>query len=382
MSKKWYEQSISKDLATNFFQQLKEFTAEYIINYAPDLAITWPPSNRLMGIGEYNPKGAVIHSTRTPSIWNTFRTLLHNVYGTHITVMFKKHVMQYADRYNLLKELPSDAFMIYDLNTPIQHSGYISPVTWGIDLRNTGILRPFDSKLRAPPLNVFEEVPRNFRRAYQYHDDINMYWNYNYWRESFLGSTYNYEGYYYEKPSRMQVESLIVILRCMSAYSSDFNPEMIIPANCIHGMQPEFPIIPWQLINDYLDPNTNIDFKSNESEWLKLFVQNTKYTKCVWEMHDIEDPTWVNNQLRQAGWRADLNSGHLRYVMESEPDNEFTNSLFTQGLSAEGYPVYGSDDMLQMSIRMYETSHKIQTYRRSDTLSHLYKTALIYNRMP
>jgi len=139
----WYETEFTKETAKQFLEECWNFTATYVLNNARELVPNWPLTNTMSrSVFKYEPEGAIVHISETPSMWNALHMQTRHVFGTHFMLMAGQRSKTVKMEYPLLGELPSTLFMMYPPEAIVPHSGFMSLRTWGIDLRNAGRLRP------------------------------------------------------------------------------------------------------------------------------------------------------------------------------------------------------------------------------------------------
>lgn len=303
--------SISKGFAAQFFEECYEFTNEFVDNYIKDLVPLWSPTNKLPRKEfTFTPEGAVIHMSNSPSIANTLRLQTQHVYGSHFIVCSGKHINISKSRYPLLHSMPTLVFMPYKIDDIIQHSWYMSSKTWGIELRNSGLLRPHIGHGSPVPITKAEETDRNFRafeKADSYH------WQRNMWTERFPGTVYSWKGYKFEVPTRHQIDSLAIVLRLLDVFVGGLNKDFIVPSNCINGRFPSMPIMNW----DYLRRTATWEYRVLEdkenkktSTWITELFPNEKTDFEDYELED-ENESSLALQMGLSRWRGEFDNGSL-----------------------------------------------------------------------
>lgn len=306
---RWFETDFDRATADQFVEELHRYTEEFILNYAKEITITWPLTNVLpRSLFKFNPRGAVIHSTETPSIWNALHLNTKHVFGTHFVVMSGKHENKSTmSRFPLLAQLPAEILMLYPLDALVPHSGFVSPFAWGIDLRNAGQLRPFPKHMRPMPIMPSEENARNFKMSAEGRYD--PYWRSRLWCYPFEGPTVRWEDYLFELPTVQQVVSLIALLRVLDHYANGMDRRLIIPANCISGGVPSLPVLVWNIIRDMVAERNVIN---PEHEWLNYLWSST----TPHELHDVEDEneSMHGEQMERARWRGERDDGQLAAI--------------------------------------------------------------------
>lgn len=303
---RWYEKEFDRETAEQFITELHRFTEEFVLNYAPEIMAAWPLTNILPDtIFRFNPRGAIVHTTDTTSLWNALHLTTKHVFGTHFMIASGRHSNKSTmSRYPLLSEVPADIMMLYPLDALVPHSGFVSPFTWGIELRNAGRLRPYPKMLKPLPLMPVDETDKSF--AMQPNERYDAYWRNNLWCDKFEGPTFQWEDFLYELPTIGQVISLVVLLRVLDCLNNGLDRRLVLPSNCISGSIPKLPLIAWDMIRDESSKRTIIN---TEHEWLNFFSPGP----FGFEMHDIddEDESMHGEQMDSSRWRGERDDGQL-----------------------------------------------------------------------
>lgn len=314
MTAEWYERPFSRDTALQLFDEARNFTTEVIINYMPEVANTWPLGNELHAVHNFNPCGAIVHASHSPSMWNTFHMHTRNSHAAHVIIMAGSRLNQLGgNRYPLLKTLPASILMPHSIMTPIPHSGFMSNITWGVELRTCSKLRPYNGIGEPPPVMHSEETEDIFRRGISERpDEFDFYWSGDLWREKFEGRAYGWEGYYFEKPTQAQVESLIIILMAMNKIAGKMDQRIILPSNCIHPELHPLPIIPWSDIRSIV----TADWDKYKHPYFINTLFHTKTNDYAFESRDINyyDEGTIGEQLDIHRWRTYANDGQLEAI--------------------------------------------------------------------
>jgi len=302
----WYEKEITKKIAEQLFAEIEDFTQQYINNRMPRIRNLWPFPKDIYE-ENYAPHGAVVHLSRTTTIANALFMLSRGVYNTHFLITSTKHSNINHIRYPLMSKLPSYVFMPTHPDTFVQHSGWISTRTIGIDLRNVGQLRPHVAGIDPMPLYTID----NKKECLSYnHDKNNMPDLYTYndcWREPFIGNSYSYREWWYENINSQQLITLTIILRCLDRYLG-LDTSMIVPSNCITGETSISPGIAWDNIRQMINP-TCVKYGKSCYNWIRALHSNKTSTKELEDSYDSE--ALIGSLLDDSRWRGARDLGQL-----------------------------------------------------------------------
>jgi hypothetical protein len=369
---RWFEEDFDKETAIEFLLECQNFTSEYVLNHARELVTTWPLTNVMpKNVFQFKPEGAVVHISETPSMWNALHMQTRNLFSSHFLVMSGQRAM-HLQNYPLLSQLPSTIFMLYPLDAMIPHAGYMSPRTWGIELRNAGRLRPVLTGNKPLPLMPSEETERNFMAT----DNVkyDCYWRQDLWRHKFNGPVANFEDYYYELPTVSQVISLTALLRALDCVAEENNGygldrRLVIPSNCISAQHLKLPFINWNIIREQIILRDVINPKW---EWLAPL----SHDPCQFEGHDLdwEDESLLAEQFDDTRWRGERDDGQGVLLNESRAFK--LASGYTRSLSMFGYDSTDPDFSLKMwaIARGMGTNAEELIYNRINHESPLYRT--------
>lgn len=368
---RWYQRNFSRETALELFDEARSFTEEVVINYMPEVAQAWPLGNELHNVHGFNPKGAIIHVSGSPSMWNTFHMHTRNSHSAHVIIMtggrFKS--LQ-GGRYELLEALPANILIPHPIMTPLPHSGFLSSKTWGIELRSCGKLRPYDGMNEPPPIMNVEETDTVFRRGLDdYPSKYKYYWRGDLWRKKFHGKVYGWEGFYYELPTIAQIETLLVILMAMNKIADGFDRRFVIPSNCVHQQLPVLPIIPWTDFRNVVTTNWN-NYQTPKFVETLFYKKHELYT---FEADDIDyyDEGTIGEQLDIHRWRTYANNGELEYL-NLDPEEPAINNIVTRKKIKHYSPLMrlGYDSRyIKSAENLYAISRGLTTASRQDILS-------------
>jgi len=330
---RWFEEDFSKDVARDFLRECWNFTSEYVLNHARELVPTWPLTNIMpKNVFQFEPDGAVVHISESPSMWNTLRLQTGHVFASHFIVMTGKHASVF-NQYPLLNELPSTVFMLYPFDVMIPHAGFLSAKTLGIELRNAGRLRPVPYGTEPLPLMPSEENDRHFTITNT--QDYDYYWRQDLWRHKFAGPVGHLGEYAYELPSRAQIISTLALLRTIECLLGDedtygLDRRMIVPSNCVSAQHTKLPFIDWDAMRELTLRRGEIPTQ----DWMTIFPTRTNTDFEWYDLHN-DDESLIAEQFDLLRWRGERDDGQLTTLNE---DREFKLATgYKRALGAEGY---------------------------------------------
>ena len=212
----------------------------------------------------------------------------------------------------MLGALPCAVIMPMGWQNIVPHAGFLSNITWSIDIRNVGRLRPWRDPIgREPrPLDRESEREDQFRWHETDRPSTAFYWNKNDWRANFTGSVVQYGGFYQELPSKEQVETLIILLRILNTYTP-LQRNFILGADQVSTA-----------VRDHVLPNVKMnEVRSDVFSPRRLF--DTSFFKSDTNIKKINDWTFntemdefnISELLRTIGWRAEYDAGELNQLL-------------------------------------------------------------------
>jgi hypothetical protein len=315
------------------------------------------------------PSGAIIHSTRTRTMWDALRVIGSEAYGTHFVIA--SHKKYPNPEFELLSSVPSTIFMPMGWESAVPHSAFLSTITWGIDLRNVGKLRPWRSPIGADPTPIFngEETIDMFR--YTKSQQPSFFWWDNLWRSKFNGHAEKWFNFYYEVPSFAQIKTLIILLRVLNALYP-MTPSMVIPASCIRNIDPVTPHVPWDLVRKFVFDTPE------ERPTLAEFnhIIQTAKTRDDFD-YTASDAIFTTDTAKMQMWRSESDEGLLHFVINGDNINfvgkhHGTKAQYIQNLMALGYSL--SD--VSFNARLYAAGHNIHPDNFTDSINSIHKKIL------
>lgn len=355
----WFEKGIDKKQAEDLFTEIEEYTLTTIINDAREMRDLWPFAGDIATV-PFEPKGVVVHISRTPSLWNAFHLLSRHVYGSHFLIAAGRHRKDNLLGYPLLRDLPSAIFSPFKFDQLIQHSGYLSQHTFSIELRTVGMLRPHIADV-PPPVHRNEETIEHFKSQ---EEEINLFTPFNQWRVPFLGKPYAYDDMYYELPTIQQVASLAVLMKALNVYTDgQFIDQLIVPSNCVHDMLPVLPCIPWDQLRTYVTSNTPF----NHAGWMNHLAKRAHPS----EYEDLEDENdgTLGEQLDFARWRGEKDIGELLTLFDYERQYSMAHG-YKRYLAEMGHDV-STKEACNLAMQMYAIKKHLGQSRESDVYTAL-----------
>ena len=297
----WYEKNFDRATALEFLSQLRTYTLEFIVNREPHLASIMPTAD--LGAMHLQPNGAIIHPSHSKYLWSSIKAALQPNCTQHFIIARKRHErVNYIGHYPLVQALPTTVLMPHPPTELIQHSGWVSKRTVGIELCNCDMLRASRSFIVEP--SDYDPV----RFAMNDGIDQNSYkffWAGNAWREEFDGDVYIHGLHAYELPSMPQLESLAVVLRALDeAY--DIDPSLVLPCSCVG----ETPTVLPHLNFDEL----RIAMKYRSAVDVGVFGAAANQDNTYMDEDDIIDEDIEGLTAMEAGrnrWRSDTDDGHF-----------------------------------------------------------------------
>lgn len=370
----WFEMIFDQRTVVEFFSECRQFTEEFIVNYAKEMSPTWPLTNILPRQHfDFEPNGAIVHTSESPSIWNTLHMCTRHIYGTHFLILSGRNttITHHLKRYPLLSALPTPILMLYPIDAHVPHSGYLSAKTWGIELRNAGKLRPVRKGFPPLPLMPSEETDSNFRikpgQSYE------PYWRQNLWCLPFPGNVFQLDDYIYEMPTYHQLISLVILLRVLDTYTNGIDMRAVVPSNCVSGDQTKFPYFRWDLIREMAAKRGRI---RHVREWMIHPTTNTPY-----EYYDLEyeDESLLGELMEVMRWRGERDDGQLNMLYG---DREFFLARgYRPILQPLGYDTSDPD----FAMRMWAATRGLQEHKDNEIygkINQLIAPTLLSNVQP
>jgi hypothetical protein len=357
----WWNKDIDNQTAVSFLKECQDYTQKAIQNDQPDIKAyrfshKIPPSAI-----PFIPFGAIIQTTRTRTIWDALRVIGSEAYGSHFIIASHKGIS--SKEFDLLSRLPASIFMPMGWESAVPHAAHMSTVTWGIDLRNVGKVRPWYSPISSEPTPIFvgEESANMFKHPHQ--SEPQFYWWDNLWRSKFKGHTEKWFDFYYEVPSFSQIKTLIILLRVLNAIQP-LESRSVIPASCIRNIEPVAPHIPWELVRHF------VFHSPNEEPTISDFNHIIKKPKSYGDFENTyfnDIFTTDNAKLQQ--WRSENDDGMLHFILNG-PNVDFSGTRY--GLKTrfvDDIRILGYDtDDIDYAARLYVAAHNMHPDRLNDVV--------------
>lgn len=289
----WYDEDFDIDTIEEFFAQSQEFTKQ-AIEKSGIKGFRHANFNFFEPLTQHSftPRGIVVSSSRSISVWDTLLSIASHAYNTHFIISNRKP--RKGDG-SLLEQLPATVLIPSTLTNVIHHAGYLSKLTWGIEIRNVGKLRPVIGDDRPDPVYRGEESNRFFMSPR--HPSKYYWWN-NLWREEFTAKATPYGKYFYEHPMNRQIETLLILIKILSKYSP-IRRELVVPLDCVIGGEPQLPTIDW----------TSVRLATLGNEWSQEPAKNRLLNNT-----EIERSDYASKEQRDEYFLRELNSLHAARV--------------------------------------------------------------------
>jgi hypothetical protein len=355
----WYNLvSLPKEKILEFFDELRRARNIILEEHGGISPEEW--NHEVVQNKKFVPKGAVIHTSGMKSFKETLLCNNSGYFSSHFIIASNKYSNCLPKKeFPLLSQVPATIFMPFDLDTYIPHSGYLSPVTFGIEMRNLGHLRPDEEKFVRP---IYEDANEwNFRLwkkkpIYYYSREEN-------WTEPFEMPTYTWQGYHYEKFTSKQYLALCILVKCLTKLFY-LNPALLLPSSAIIDKPHNCPVIPI----DYLQKKISIirtkdkQFKLNGlyalTDRSSLFIKNITTVKHEKESY-TSDGRIIENRIRESMWRNTLDREKLIKVFK-HGNAKFMNVFhkYKKAMEAMGYFIY--EEYFTKSLQIYANAREIE----------------------
>ena len=360
----WWNEDISEQTALQFLAECQEYTRSIIQNHHPDIK-SKRFSHKIPSIeSPFVPFGAVIHSSRTKTMWDSLRVIGSEAYGTHFIVATHKGIKN--KEFELLASIPSTILMPMGWEDAVPHSTFMSTMSWGIDLRNVGRVRPWHSPIVSVPTPVFSGEENDNTFKYTQKGEPEFYWWDNLWRTKFNGNVNKWFDYYYEVPSFAQIKSLIVLLRVLNALSP-LKRQAVVPASCIRNIEQVMPHVPWELIRHFVFDSPN------EHPTMGDFNYEIPSSRSYEDFNNDKtsaDEVFIMDNAKRHRWRTEVDDGMLHFLINGR-EVSFIGSRrnmrlkFIEDLNQLGYDT--SD--LNFSARMFTICNGMLPDRLNDSVN-------------
>lgn len=313
----WYDEDFSTETIEEFFAQSQEFTKQ-AIEKSGIKGFRHASFNFYEPLTQHSftPRGIVVSSSRSISVWDTLLSIASRAYNTHFIISNRKP--RKGDG-SLLEQLPATVLVPSTLTNVIHHASYLSKLAWGIEIRNVGRLRPVIGDERPDPVYRGEESTRFFMCPRQ---PSKYYWWNNLWREEFKAKATPYGKFFYEHPMNRQIETLMILIKILSKYSP-IKRELVVPLDCVIGGEAHLPTIDWHQLRMAIFSNVY----SQENAKNRL-LNNT----------EIERSDYASKEQRDEYFLRELNSMHIDRVGFDTGNLDF---------------IFGEGEMVTRNIKEY-----------------------------
>jgi hypothetical protein len=333
----WWKDKITKNVAIEFLNECTEYTKSLIWKYNKD--IKKPKTKFLFDHhidkknDPFKPEGVIVHSTLTDSHWDTIHCMNTGRYSTHFIITDTT-----SDVGKYMGDLPAIILAPMDYTKLVSHAGYISNSTYGIDIRNNGLLRPWNSIIREHkpgPIFGYEDT-FNLNKIVNTSIQSGKFSRNNLWRSKTDCSAHIFMKRYYECINEKQLKSLIILLNVLEKVI-DRPIDYILPSHCINKTkQPTFPGINWNEIhNSYLSrkPNNEIYMRGTTNNPLISFASSFLDYKPSIDISYVDDILQTNN------WRNIIKEEDITNLTKTKNDIELSEKIKKE-LYTIGYPIH------------------------------------------
>lgn len=358
----WWTEEISYETAVKFLKELQAYTTKMLKIGPPDLRHARFSHVIPTSLKPFVPKGAIISSTECQNGWNALRSVERKNFGIHFLVANQEPKFGHNHGFELITDLPTVIMMPMGWESIVEHGSFLSEITWGIALRNIGMLRPYYSPIGGQPTPIFmgEERLADFKAKPQ-PKSYKFYWWNNLWREEFTHDVDRVRGYYYEAVSIRQVTSLVILLRVLNAYTK-LDPSFVVPSNCVSGMSPPFPALDWSIIRDLV-------FNNLDQE-VDLPYSRRGFDQDLGPALNSSD-VYIEDLCRRHRWRSENEGNNLAFLYNKESMGEFRRESvryeYVSKLRSLGYHVNMEEDpTLDIAAKMFMMSLKKTGYPMSE----------------
>lgn len=363
----WWNEEITEDIAIQFLEECREYTKRIINEHQPELKTrrfshVFPKSEV-----PFVPLGAVIHATRTQSLWDALRVIGSEAYGTHFIVASTRWY-KHPDL-KLVSSVPCSISMPMGWESAVSHSAYFSTISWGIDLRNIGRVRPWRSPIGANPTPIFTGEERDSMFKFDQPGEPSFYWWDNLWRTPFKGRVDKWFDYYYEIPSFGQIQSLIILLRVLNALHP-LDRRAVIPASCVYDIEPTIPHIPWDIIRRFVFDD--VESIPTQEDFGNIFTLSGGSSGDFAPTRT--DESFVIDNAKLHRWRTASDDGILHFVINGKPINwsvprNHTKAQFITNIKLLGY----SPEDIDFAARLCVAANKMDSDRLQDIVAVVHK---------
>ena len=308
----WWEEEIDKDTALQFLEECRAYTLETIQKKLPELKQSqfnhYHQSEPLMALG------AVVHSSKTKTIWDALRVIAYGSHASHFIVT--NHRPTQNSKYELLSEMPCAIMCPMPIDHPVPGNGYLSKFTYAIELRHIGKLRPWFGPFentKPSPIFYGEEGTGFF--TYKGKAKPKFYWWDDLWRAEFNSHVRQWHNFYYEVPTFNKICGLIALLRVLNAATEEYelDKRLVVPSNCVGGGENLIPFIDWSMIREYVfSDEIDLDPIDLDSTFPPTDMSDE------WNNSGRRDEAFIAMHVREHSWRTNPDDGHVRFLLQGK----------------------------------------------------------------
>lgn len=338
--------------ARDFFERLQVYTDAYLSAAIPQLK-GQRSSNYYEDWSEGHPIGDVLHWTGGISYVGTIRFFILNRIASSHAVVGKSLDPRFAQLRRDLKleaDLRAEVCQIVPPDKVAWHAGWANRYTYGIEVRNAGVLRaePVSRKtigdIRHPEIFSCKDLSA---------EECKFFWWPNSWTTPFKGEVVKVNGVWHESWSRGSIATVITLLRYLnSLHQGAIDPVWMLAHHQVEATKSDV-VLPVPLHNiryDVLFSNQHVD----DLEWLA-----TGYDDVEEVADPDDDDPWM---LRQMGERQADRVEEDLYGFTFEPRViSGVVDLPEEGVTALdrlGFCV-ANPEAIRRSVRIYQRGRRI-----------------------
>lgn len=351
----WYWEGIKEEQCFQLFDELKELN-KLLMQVSPGI-FHYPKKPTIQGSKKFSPQGVIVHTSGTKTLRQTISCNNRNVYASHFIILSNRYAPKLElNKYKLARDLPATVIMPFAIDEYLPHSGYLSPVTWSIELRNRGILRPSEENFISE-VNPLED--HNSFRMWK-KDPLYYYWQEDSWTSAYEGPAYTWQGFHYERYTIKQYLTLCIIIKCLQKIKK-LNPALVIPSSGVNGDVFHSPLIPYDMMQWKIAGRDKKDRIFRMDDFDKLHKKgNLYYNERVGdELQSYINDDLIDSNVRRNAWRGTRDKEKLVKVFK-HGDAKFPKiyAKYRKVLEFMGY--YTDTMYFTKSLQIYANSRDIE----------------------
>ena len=309
----WYWEHIKEKQVYQLFDEIRELN-KLLMEVSPGI-FHFPKKPTIQGSKKFSPQGAIVHVSNTKTLRQTISCNNRDVYSSHFIILSNRYIPKIkVEKFKLARSLPSTVIMPFGIDEYIPHSGYLSPVTWGIELRNRGFLRPSEENFVG---DIDPLRDHNDFRMWQ-RDPLYYFWRENSWTSNYEQPAYTWQGFHYERFTLKQYMTLCIIIKCLARIKK-LNPALILPSSALMDEPNNSPIIPYDLFQRKVRRRNNKkepQFKLAEFYTLQKNGGMFHKDRVTDELDSYINDDLVNTNVQRSAWRGTQDKEKLLNVFK------------------------------------------------------------------